>query len=873
MIAALLVLFLFASPASAGAETLHAAIAVAPEAAGAVPTLDSLRKGLQTLFAREFGRFVELSLDPALPSGTSDPTATVSLGISGAMVSVSTDLRRSGATRSLVSTVPRGSPASLLSTMAGDIAFLLFSSRGFSTLPLAPSPGLTGIVQTDTLGELTGWNPEDLEPISLAAAGQNITVCFPHAWLTLGPDFRIIPESIRDLHAQSSGREPLQLSGLAAGSGEQLILFSESKGKILRENPRLGTRQLIDAPGLPALPGLLLDAESLAVLSGAQDTPGLLLYSLTGGQRRRLAIAASYVSAFSRDREGNIWAWDAGERRIRVLTPSGSEVFSIKPLIPASTMQLPQQMEVLDDGSFLLAGSGEIWRFESTGIPVWRLARIPGRPGEQMPPSFSMAANGATGAFTILDQQSRRLIAFSAGPAAAGLPALLTRLDGRKQGDLQEAAAAAESEGLSLMAWQLGDQLAQLGGSGGDRAAAHLSTLKDKASLYVQYADSLMRDLLYSRADGAYLRAGEVSRELAAESPGDPDAADLVQSVVARRLEVRAALARVPDLKILSAWALVVRNADCGATLSVRLHVVNKGSASLDHLRVHLALPLLLPSPSLASLDTITPGEERDLDITLGNLESDAADAGDLTAVILLTYNRGIEGISSAFTLPVARRTDAKPVGKENTLGCRVFAGDPLLRAAIDEVTAANGSSASDPFSLFTAIFDSLSRIRAQAAQMRGMPESAVSANGLAGPQSVRAILRSLSPDEQDWALLLVSLAGTLGLNAGLVSVGDRICALVDTGTPTDDFIAAHPDLAPFKELMQRVSSGGTLWIPLGTRVVPGDANPLPWSVSDASRLIASDDMKGADVWRTTRQVPGASPVPVPFPLVLPPPA
>jgi hypothetical protein len=870
MIAALLALLLFAAPASAGTETLHVLITVTPGAGGAIPSMDGLQKGLQALFTHEFGRFVELSFLPVPPSGSADPVVSVRLGESGGAVSISTDMRRSGATRSLASTVPRGAPASLLSVIAGDISFLLFASRGFSTLPLAPAPGLTGIVQTDTLSELTGWNPEDLEPISLAAAGPNVTVCFPHAWLTLGPDFRIISASIRDLHALSGGREQLQLSGLAAGSGDQLILLSESAGKILRENPRIGTRQLIDAPGLPALSGLLLDEGTLAVLSGADGTPGLLLYSLNGGAMRRLAVAASYVSAFSRDKEGNIWAWDTGERRIRILTPAGSEVFSIKPLIPASTMQLPQQMEVLDDGGFLLAGSGEIWRFESTGIPVWRLARIPGRPGEQLPPSFLLAANGATGAFTILDQQSRRLIAFSAGPASAGLPALLTRLDGRRQGDLQEAAAAAESQGLSLIAWQLGDQLVRLGGSERDRAAAHIATLREKARLYVQYADSLSRDLLYPRADSAYLRAGETSRELAAESPGDPDGAQLVQSAVSRRLEVRSALARAPDLRIVSAKAESGRDAACGPTLSVHFHAVNKGTVALDRVKLHLALPSLRPTPALASLDLMAPDEEKDLDLTLGNLQSSLPDAGDLTAFILLTYDRGVEGVSSAFTLTVQWGTDVKAGNLARAIGCRVVANDPLLKTVVDDLAGFGGSSAPDAYSRFAAVFDSLSRLRAQTALIRGAEKPAVPVNGLGGAQSLRAILRGLSEDERDWALLSVSIAATLGLDAGLVVLGERVCALVNTDIPFGDAIASQPELGPFKALLEKISQGGTLWVPLGTQVAPVDSSPLAWSLGEALRLLASRDMESADMWRTTGAQSVAPPIPMPFPLVLP---
>ena len=870
MKAVLLALLLLASPAGARAETLHVAIAGNTDAAGAVASADRLREGLAVLFAREFGRFADLSFVPATPAEAGDPTVAVIIGIDGSTIHVDTDMSRAGATRSLSSTVPRGAPASLLSTMAGDISFLLFASRGFSSLPLAPAPGLTGLLSTDSLGEFTGWNPEDLEPVGLAASGENVTICFPHAWLTLGPGFRIIPESVRDLHALSSGREQLQLSGLALGSGDLLVLFSQGSGKLLRENPRLGTRELIDAPGLPALPGLLLDDDALVVPAGGESSPGLFLFSLSGGTTRMRVAAGAYVSAFSRDREGNIWAWDAGERRIRVFTRDGAEVFSVKPLLPASTMQLPQQLAVLDDGSFLLAGSGELWRFENTGVPVWRLTRIPGRPGEQLPASFSVAANGATGDFTLLDEQSRRLIAFSAAPAAPGLPMLLGRLDGRRQADLQTAAVAAQGEGLSLMAWQLGDQLARLGGSERERATAHIALLREKAMLYVQYADTLARDLLYARADVAYLRAGEVSRELAAESPVDPDAPRLIQSVVARRLEVRSALSRASDLRIDMATAEIKRYGGCTETLAVHLRVTDIAAAPLDHVRLHLALPSLQPAPALVALDALAPGESRELDIALGEPETDVVSSpGDLAAAVFVTYERGTEGISVAFSIPVRLAENAKGAGIAAALGCRVITGDPLLSAVSDDITGVSGSTDADQFKSFASVYETLSVIRAREARSAASDQPAVTESVRA--QSVRAILRCLSPGEQDWALLAASLAASRGLGTRLVSAGGRLFALVSTGMPLLDAIARYPALAPLEASLRNIAQGDMLWIPLDTRIGDADCRILASSVRDAARALGAADMGAADAWQWTTAPESAPPVPVPFPLVFPP--
>ena len=186
-------------------------------------------------------------------------------------------------------------------------------------------------------------------------------------------------------------------------------------------------------------------------------------------------------------------------------------------------MQLPQQLAVFDDGSFVLGGSAEVWKFQASGIPVWRLSRIPGRPAESLPSSFALAVNRSSGSVTILDAQSRRLLAFT--PMPSGQP-------------------AADAPG----------------GAEGTRAAV----LAAKAAGTAAFAEGLARDLLFDRADAAFLRAAETLRELTAESPDDENAAGLLQDVLARRREIRAALLGGRDLQVVSARLVIAPNGDCG---------------------------------------------------------------------------------------------------------------------------------------------------------------------------------------------------------------------------------------------------------------------------------------------------------------------
>ncbi len=859
----LLRLFIFLLlPALAGAETLHVSIAVSSEIADRLPSAESIQAGLARLFGAQYGPLLPISFQPA-GADRQAPSAKISLGASGESISVSTDFTRGAGTRSLLSTVPAGSPASLLATLAGDIAFLFFASRDFSALPLGPPPALTAVLGTDSLSTLTGWNPEDLEPIGLASSGEEIIVCFPHAFLTLGPLFRITAATISDLFAQSGGREPLQLSGVVAGRGDTLLLLSERQKKIVVANPRLGTRVTVEAPGLSGLGARLLDGRSLAVLPGTQSPSALAVYSLAGAPRRTIAVAGSYLSALARDPEGNLWAWDAGERRIRILAPEGREVFAIKPLFKASTMPLPQQMEVYDDGSFLLAGSGEVWKFRSSGVPVWRLSRIPGRPGEQLPSSFAVALNRSDGSFTLLDGPSRRLLSFSASPAgdAARLAVLLARLDGRRPADLQEAAALARGGSLSLMAWQYGDLLVRAGGRETERSEARVALLRETSELYVRLADGLARDLLFARADGAYLKAAETVRELSAEAPADTTAAPLLDSVLSRRRDARAARAGTSDIRLVSAVLRVDRPQPCAPQLTLLLRLRNTGAEELTQVRVSVSVPSLLSLPGLATVDGLAPGAEWDVQIPFGAAgEELPSTARGIPAAGLITCQRGREGTAAAFSFEAGLVDGGPRPGPAEALACRAVTADPLLAALV-------GGTPSDPLVALAGLLDSLGAVRTNAANA-----AAAAVPGSPAP-SLRSILRSLPADEPDWSLLSASLTRTLGLKAGLLAVGNRVFAVVGTGIPLARAMASMPGLERFAHVLNALAAeDGTLWAPLSGRVAPrGGSGAAAWAFADALRSLSDEDLGDTRPAALPEAAePEASLTAVPFPLVLP---
>jgi hypothetical protein len=869
----LLAFLLLGSPPAISAEKLAVEMTIAPGAGSTAPGVEALQAGVGALFTRAYGRFAEISFEAQAEEATSAdggpvsaPSAQVEVRRQAGALLVTSSLTEGNATRSLQSLVPEGAPASLVATMTGDLAFLLFSRREFSAFPLAPPPRLTGILALDSLSALTGWGTEELEPIGLAGSGDELTVCFPHHYLTLGPLYRIGPATLQDIDSQAAGPEPLQLSGVAR-DGDARILFSEKQRTLAVVDARSGARRLIATQELSALPARRLAPGTLAILSDAGGAPALTVISLDSGRRWMVRPRASYVSAFCADGEGNLWVWDAGERRVRIFTPGGMEIYAIKPLFPASTLQLPQQIEVYADGSFLLGGSGEVWKFENSGIPAWRLTRIPGRPSELLPSLFALAASGSDGTFTILDGPSRRLLSFAPGPmdADGSLGSLLSRMNRRNAAQVQEAADRALGEGLSLMAWQLGDLLARRGGAETDLLAARASILKQKASLYADLAESLMRDLRYDRAEGAFLRAAEAARELAAESPEDPEAAELLTGVVSRRQEVRAALARQAEApRVLSARGRVQVTRTCERLLVVRLQVRNDSAVEMTRVAVRLSLPSLASMPSQAAIETLAPRAQREMTITLGLRDSTAgvSPGQGLAAGLLISFQRGREEVTVPSVIGLSLAETAAAVDAADPLLCRVRAGDPLIAGLGDDLLA----GAHDALPALAGILDGLGALRSASAQPAADPDP-----------SPRSTLRSLSPDENQWTVLAISTAAALGLPAGVLRWPDRALALVDTGIPLSKALASVPGLGRFSAALGAISRDGDLCIPLSglPAAESGGAETRPrasvQALREALRLCSARGVGGARVsWLDAAAARTQAPLPIPFPFLLP---
>ena len=413
-------------------------------------------------------------------------------------------------------------------TAAGDVAWLWAAAAGFEGLAPGPAPGLAAVLETDSLAGVTGWGPDGLEPLAIDSSAEGLTILFPTGWLTLRTLFRIGNEAARDLLLQPDTADPVY-TGLARGARGSIVL-SRSDGAVLLVDPLLATRQPIAAP--PGARLLAIAAHEAAFLAGTEAT----FVPLDSGETRTrsVRIAAAWITAADMDAAGNLWAWDGQERRLRVTTREGREISAVRPLVRASDLPVPQALAVQADGSFLLGGSGELWRFESSGIPSWRISRLPGVPGGSLPASFALAVDRSTGAVWLLDGPSRRVLQFGGtartiddGPAAEAsraLSALLQTLDERDAGALERAGARARDADMPLEAARFAVRLAR--GRAPDAAdlaaAAEVMALRDCARAAAGAMEDLAATLLAERALSACQQAVDLARAWRDRVPGRP---------------------------------------------------------------------------------------------------------------------------------------------------------------------------------------------------------------------------------------------------------------------------------------------------------------------------------------------------------------
>jgi len=654
-LAAVVVLAARVVPAAAAPARLDVSVSIPPADRGGALQEPVVLRGIADFAAGSWPTLFEIR-----PGEPGDASARVTVTrATGALVVATELLPSSGARRTLRSTIPAGSEDAIVPVAAADIAWLWAAAAGFHGLEPGPAPALAASIETDSLAGLTGWTAADLEPLAIASSAEGLTVLFPRGWLTLGPFFRIGKAAARDLALQAPG-DARVYAGIAL-SGRGTIVLDRADGTIETVDPLLATRTLLAVPRGSRL--LALTGHEAAMVAGSE----LTFVPLDSGSMdpRALGIAAGWITAVDADGTGTLWAWDGQERRVRVVERGGREISSIRPLAPAAGLPAPQALAVLPDGSFLVGGAGQLWKFERSGIPVWRLSRLPGVPGGTLPASFALAVDGSTGAIWLLDAPSRRLLQFGGtdhsideGPAAEAsraLGELLQALDEREEPALERAGALALQADQPFTAARFASRLARLGAAGTAdlAAAADLMRLRDHAHAAARVVDELAGALLVGRAADACQRAVDLARAWRDRDPGDAEAGRLLDRLTGLRRELRDAASAKPDAPSLTAVATVASGSG-RRVARVRLVLRAAAGSAVAGLRLTFAFPGWTPVPATVDVADLAAGEERvvELELALGDVPESLP--AFLPGAAWLRWERGTEGRSAAVRLDAA---------------------------------------------------------------------------------------------------------------------------------------------------------------------------------------------------------------------------
>jgi hypothetical protein len=591
-------------------------------------------------------------------------------------------------------------PEALVAAVAGEILFL-WALHGPGPALLAPpealagepEPVLCGLLGLPALSLLAGEGPAAgrgaggeagppgggvgtpaaggalSEPLECVAFEGAPALLLAGGLLRLGPHLELSLRSAQDLAlpaALPGGFRPTYLGFDPLG---EPLLYDAEAGTLLvfhpgEPRPELCGCGVLRPTGFCTLPG-----GGIALLAAGRAE----LFFRQGGSLRRqlLPLPAGLVTALEADTEGRLWALDVAERRLRVLSPSGEELLSVKPLLDPSRLPFPQVFRLLPDGGFLLGGSGELWRFDANGFPLWRLGELYTGLREGLPAFFQLAVCTADGSLVIylLDPVGRRLLKLR---EAASAEQILDPVD--------RALAAALPQPQSLLPALLGRELylpalallqqplgAQASGSaqgggveGGTRAAAVARLLEQKqARLTGEQAGRLEAELRLPEAEALYNRALALYRGLRQRDPIDPSFPEAIRLLEEGRNRVRRILVEegLLEASLRTPWASAGAGTESTgpASLELTLTLRNAGRTVLRELQIDARFGGLPRTRWTGDLDALSPGAEVPLRLFLSPRTGGPTVQEDLLLplALLVRFSREGERAALYFRFPV----------------------------------------------------------------------------------------------------------------------------------------------------------------------------------------------------------------------------
>ena len=413
---------------------------------------------------------------------------------------------------------------------------------------ILPPPELILEFNLESLAQLNPASAED--PFStvtgLAAGNNQILLSFANTYITLGPLFQITPHTASGLFNPLEFPPGFILSNILLKSREEIVLFDRESGDILFIQPLAGSWQKYSTNLERADTFCGIKGGGVALLKGRE----LNIFLRRQGDLKQHTIKLPFgiYTAMASDCEGNLWLYDSAGRIIQILDFTGEERGMIRPKILMAQMPLPQTLQVYQDGSFLLGGSGQLWKFTPQGQVLWQLDSIPGAYREALPPLFRVVIIPQDNSFLLLDLPSERILKFreraAAGQAADDIAG--SDIAGQLAGLTRNFRADLPGCREKLIAFCLENDLYLLAGqyliSQSERDSHQEFIERARAFALASMALKKEKRLLLPEADKLYGAALNIFRRLNLNDPVNPGLPELIRGLKVKRKEIRGSL-------------------------------------------------------------------------------------------------------------------------------------------------------------------------------------------------------------------------------------------------------------------------------------------------------------------------------------------
>jgi hypothetical protein len=725
-----------------------------------------------------------------------------------------------------------------VAVLVGDILALWAGDRPSETMPLAAPPTEVAVLNRTALHALTG---ESVQISDIAYGPDGLTLVTSRGLLSLDTLGRITSRTARDLHRARGAAAPTTLQVQAPLTGLRLQLLTDQQ-TVRVEDPETDAEQTVVVDGGPFSGLVAIPWGGFALW---RQVPGVPAAVVARARLRGARIAVypqrlepALVTAAAADAEGNLWLYDAVDRRIRILDESGREIHAIRPQVDRAAFALPQGLAVYPDGSFLLAGAGEIWKLDPAGLPVWRLTRLSG--GRALPPSLRIALHGARGSFSLLDPESGEIHLFAERvPEAGATDATATLARYLRDGPTPQLAEWCLDNGLTLLAGQyLAVQHPGETVMPEARAAALLrrrqerQLAEDLALQTARWAERRAAALDLAGAEPYYTDAIERYRVLRDAYPSEIGYAQTREALTAARLGLRETLLGFLDLdlvvglKDLLPWQTGAEAHALDLTLTrapgggvVEGVVVEIGASAA-------VLPATLPTGDLVAGRLVRVPLVLDGDAALGQEDRSVTLGVRLSG----TIDREVFGRVAQVRTTLAARDRHTDGDGPLAVHLAWFAGarDPALSAYTrDLLDNLDGNTPAGSVDAVALVYQHL------AATLRREPGE------IDTLRSPRQILASHSGSETD--ALLLAAAMLEGTERAFLEVDGEVYLLLDTGLDLPPSTAAAGQKTGVHATLARIAAAaGThhLLLPLGPPVAATDSRPLAESATAALRRI-----------------------------------